>query len=301
MSKLSEFKNGMYAYDENKYGLIYVAEVLKNGACKAIDLNNGFETLISSESANEDVWHVSLVNFMNIKPEHAKFANMIDVVMKNYIDDSRLYMDNAVTIADTENPIGVIDFWVSKLLESKDEIFIDFEIERNGGMLLPDEFPTHYVMKVIKYTNKFGALVMTYLSLLATPESKCSDIDVDIHVVNDFAAACYINAAFESCYIFPGVIPIVYGQHAKTAHMHEFNTIASRIYNKYDHCYFQLSNYGVFRACYSGDSDGMYCEMHCEDRLNLPDDMSVPWFIINENLIEHLVENNEFEFAGDEE
>ena len=97
--KLSELK-GMYAYSKNKFNLIYVVDALENGACKVISLDDGSEILISSKSANEDVWHTSLTNYMNIKPEHAKFANSIDIILANYISDSELHMDNAITIAE---------------------------------------------------------------------------------------------------------------------------------------------------------------------------------------------------------
>ena len=292
--KLSELK-GMYAYSKNKFNLIYVVDALENGACKVISLDDGFEILISSKSANEDAWHTSLVNYMNIKPEHAKFANSIDIVLANYIGDSELHMGNAITIADTKNPIAKIDFWINKLLEFKDEICIDFEIEGNDKLPLPDGFLSHYIVKVIKNINKFGALVMLYLPLVV-PELKCSDIDVDIHVVNDFAAACYTNAMFASIYIFPGVMPIVYEQHIKTAHIHSFNTAAKNICSKYDHWFFQFSKYGIFRANYSGDDKG---DIYCEDRLVLPDDTSVPWFIADKSLVDYIVENDDDNGDGD--
>ena len=291
--KLSELK-GMYAYSKNKFNLIYVVDALENGACKVISLDDGSEILISSKSANEDVWHISLTNYMNIKPEHAKFANSIDIILANYISDSELHMDNAITIADTENPIAKIDFWINKLLESKDEIYIDFEIEGNDKLPLPDGFLSQYIVKVVKTINEFGALVMLYLPLIV-PELKCSDIDVDIHVVDDFAAACYTNAMFSSAYMFPGVMPIVYEQHIKTAHIHLFNDAIINMCSKYGHCYFQFSKYGIFRANYSGDGKG---DIYCEDRLKLPDDTFVPWFIIDRSLVDYIVEDDENDGDG---
>ena len=111
-----------------------------------------------------------------------------------------------------------------------------------------------------------------------------SEINVDIHVVNNFATICYANAIYASFDIFPGVMPIVYEQHTETAHIHSFNTAIKNMCDKYDHCYFQFAKYGIFRVgCSNSKSDIVYCE----DRLNLPDDMSVPWFIVRDDLVDY--------------
>ena len=281
--RLSELK-GMYVYNECRFMLLLVTDVLENGDCKAISLENGSEITLKARSANKDIWHPSIINGMYDGSDYAKFANSIDLFLDNdFSTKFNLRMDNAVTIMDVKNPISEIDSQINKMLESKDEIFINFELE--GGMLsLVEEIQAHYVVKAVKYTNEFGAPVVTYLPLASIIGMKYSEINVDIHVVNNFATICYANAIYASFDMFPGVMPIVYEQYTETAHIHSFNTAAKSMCGKYDHCYFQFAKYGIFRVDYS---NGKLDTVYCKDRLKLPHDTSVPWFIVRDDLVDY--------------